>query len=279
MKLINFLLRIIFIAILTASFIVIGIINVFSSTVLDKNYVISKLEENNYYSEIYELVNSNFENYIQQSGLDESVIKNLVTEEKIKVDVNIIISNIYDGNNDEISTAEISEKLNQNIDDQNVKTAENEKQINEFVDCVVSEYITTILHTKYEDNINQVLVKVNDISKKLESVAWGAMAVSLFIFIIISLKSPLKIIENITSSFMAISLFNIIAHNIILKKININNIKVLNDAFSETLVLILNEIMSKILYFGIIMLVISILLCIILIALNVLVKRNDTVEE
>ena len=66
-----------------------------NNTVLNEDYVLSKLEKNNYYDNIYNFVESNFEQYIYQSGLEETVIKNIVTREKIKNDTKIIIENIY----------------------------------------------------------------------------------------------------------------------------------------------------------------------------------------
>ena len=72
-----------------------GVMTIVFSTILDKNYVMQKLEETNFYADTYELVESNFENYIYQSGLDEEVLKNICTEEKVKKDINIMLSNIY----------------------------------------------------------------------------------------------------------------------------------------------------------------------------------------
>ena len=58
---------------------------------------------------------TNFENYIGQSGLDENVIKNIISVEQIKQDTNIIIDNIYDGENITINTETIETSLKNNI--------------------------------------------------------------------------------------------------------------------------------------------------------------------
>ena len=44
-------------------------ISLVSSTILSEQYILSKLDETDYYNKIYEYVKSNFENYIYQSGL------------------------------------------------------------------------------------------------------------------------------------------------------------------------------------------------------------------
>ena len=62
------------------------IINIASSTILDEQYVLDKFEETDYYSKIYTMAESNFENYIHQSGLDEEVLQGLITEEQLEND-------------------------------------------------------------------------------------------------------------------------------------------------------------------------------------------------
>ena len=83
---------------LTICLIAILLVSLFSSTILNKNYVLTSFEKADYYNQIYELLNTNFENYIQQSGLDEDVIKDIVTKEKVEEDTkNILIeSAIFD---------------------------------------------------------------------------------------------------------------------------------------------------------------------------------------
>ena len=143
MKVIINLLKFISITILTICLIALGAITIASSTVLDKNYVMQKLEETDFYSGTYKLVESNFENYIYQSGLDEEVLKSICTEDKVKNDINLMLSNIYDGTNKTIDTTEISTNLNANIDKLGIKTKQNEKAINEFVNHICKEYTDT----------------------------------------------------------------------------------------------------------------------------------------
>ena len=115
MKVLINILKIIIITILTICILFLGIKNIFSSTILDQSYITNKLEETNLYHETYELVKSNFENYIYQSGLDEIVLEDICTEEKVKKDLNTILSNIYQGTDVKIDTTEIADNLNKNI--------------------------------------------------------------------------------------------------------------------------------------------------------------------
>ena len=56
MKVLKNLLKFIFITILTICMISLGIITIAFSTILDKNYVMQKLEETNFYADTYKLV-------------------------------------------------------------------------------------------------------------------------------------------------------------------------------------------------------------------------------
>ena len=111
MKILLNLIKYIIVILLTFCIIGLLIINVASSTILKKQYVLNKLEETNYYEEIQKLIQDGFENYIGPSGLDESVIVDIVSLEKIKEDTNIIVSNMYDGTNAELNTETLRTNL------------------------------------------------------------------------------------------------------------------------------------------------------------------------
>ena len=94
MKVLVNLLKFIFVMILTVAIIGLGLFSIAFSTVLNKDYVVQKLEETDFYSGTYKLVESNFENYIYQSGLDEEVLKEICSQDKVKKDINIMLNNI-----------------------------------------------------------------------------------------------------------------------------------------------------------------------------------------
>ena len=77
MKVLTNLLKFILIVVLAVCSIAIGIIQIVTQTVLNKNYIIQKMEETNFYSETYKLVQSNFEKYIEQSGFEENILENI----------------------------------------------------------------------------------------------------------------------------------------------------------------------------------------------------------
>ena len=89
------IIKFILIFFLTVSIILIGIIKILSATILDKEYVKTKFEDNNFYEEIYQLVETNFQHYIDQSGLNEDILNDICSKEKVKQDIEMILATSY----------------------------------------------------------------------------------------------------------------------------------------------------------------------------------------
>lgn len=273
MKVLTNIIRFILMVIITITIITFSIIAIVSSTILDKNYIISKLEETNFYEETYKLVESNFENYIYQSGLDETVLENICSQEKVKEDINIILSNIYDGTNQKIDTTVIAENLNNNIDKLGIKTSKNASAIDKFVDHICEEYKDTLIHTSYEDNLNTAYNKIVKIGNQVTTMTIITFIIALVLIIIISIKCADKSVRNIGISLFSAGTFNIIVNKIILSKINVDGIKIFNDTFSKSLVTIIQEVLSEVLKSGIIIMLLG-LVFIIIYAIIQLFKKD-----
>ncbi|CDD36636.1 putative uncharacterized protein [Clostridium sp. CAG:356] len=246
MKVLVNLLKFIFIMILTVAIIGLGLFAIAFSTVLNKDYVVQKLEETDFYSGTYKLVESNFENYIYQSGLDEEVLKEICSQDKVKKDINIMLNNIYSGTNQSIDTTEISEKLNANIDKSGIKNKQNESAINEFVKHICQEYTDTLVHSKYETEINRMYNKINTMLNKVYNVLLIVLVVDLILIIIINRKKISKDIQALGIALMSASIFQIVACQIITTNVDVKNIKIFNDVFSNSLVTIIQDVLNKI---------------------------------
>ena len=245
MKVIINLLKFILITILTICMIILGVVTIISSTVLNESYVIQKLEETDFYSGTYKLVESNFENYIYQSGMDEEVLQGICTQEKVEKDINIMLSNIYQGIDERIDTKEIAENLNTNIDKLGIKTKQNEEAINEFVQHICNEYTDTLVHSKYETEINKMYVKVIEIENKIYNIAFGAAIVDFIVIIIVNRKKVYKDIQCFGIAMMATTFFELISCQIVIYKVNIQGIKIFNDVFSKAIVTIIQDVLYK----------------------------------
>ena len=246
MKVLVNLLKFIFIMILTVAIIGLGLFAIAFSTVLNKDYVVQKLEETDFYSGTYKLVESNFENYIYQSGLDEEVLKEICSQDKVKKDINIMLNNIYSGTNQSIDTTEISEKLNANIDKSGIKNKQNESAINEFVKHICQEYTDTLVHSKYETEINKMYNKINTLLNKVYNTLLIVFFIDLILIIIINKKKISKDIQALGIALMSASMFQIVACQIITSNVDVKNIKIFNDVFSNCLVTIIQDVLNKI---------------------------------
>lgn len=246
MKVIINLLKFMLIVILTVCMISLGIVSIMFSTVLNKNYVVQKLKDTDFYSGMYKLVESNFENYIYQSGLEEEVLQDICTQEKVENDINIMISNIYEGTNQKIDTEEIADNLNTNIDKLGIKTNQNKESINEFVEHICNEYTDTLIHSQYEQKINDIYVKIIEKLNEIYDIAYKVLIIDFIVIIIANGKKVYKDIQYLGVSMMATTLFELISCQIVTYKVNIQGIKVFNDVFSNTIVTIIQDVLYKI---------------------------------
>lgn len=279
MKVIINIIKYIAIILLTCAIIGLLIINIVSSTILSKQYVLSKLEETNYYEEIKKEIESSFENYIGQSGLDEDVIIDIVSLEKIKEDTNIIITNIYDGTDKTVDTTEIETNLKNNIEAslENKKlTITQQKAIDEYINKIASQYKQTMSHTSYENDINQMIKKVNQYIEMAKKVAIIGIAVLILLILILNYKKLIRGISQIGMALLSSGTFYVILKMYIDLKIKVSNIVILNDAISNAVRTVISDILSKIVQNGIILICCGIVM---ILVGNIIININKTKER
>lgn len=253
MKILLNIIKFIIAIILTICVIALIIVNVASSTILNKEFILAKLDETNYYANINTAVKSDFENYIYQSGLDENVLENIVSPEKVENDTKIIINNIYDGTNEEVDVTEIETNLRNNIENSldHKLSATQQKTVDEFIKKITEQYKDTITKTSYENSINNMLEKARNIVDKLQKVSIIGIAVAFIIIIILSIKDFMTGLMLIGSALMSSGVFYILVNMIINAKVKIQNITILNDAISISLREIISTILKNLTTIGI----------------------------
>ena len=252
MKIVKIIIQYCLAIILGLSILAIILVNIASSNILNKNYVISKMKEANYYEKILEQVKSNFENYIYQSGLDENVLNNLVSLEKIEKDTNSIINNIYDGTEDKVNTDVISEKLDENIKNSISVSLYNsqKKSIESFIETICKEYETTIISTKYTEKANNVYKTAKKYINLIKKVSLILIAICCVFILILSIKKIYEFFAITGVSFEIAGIIITIIKFYILKKVNINGISILGEHISEVLRNILIDLFNKIGKYG-----------------------------
>lgn len=240
--------------------------NLASSTLLNGNYILAKLDETNYYNKIYEDVKSNFEKYIEQSGLEESVLENIITKEKIKKDTQLIINNLYDGLGQTVDTQEIEDNMYKNIENTLGNTNINATQknaIDTFIKEICKEYTETLSHYEYENQIHTIYTKA---MKYIDTAKKTTLIVTAMGLILVFLMNRKKIYQAFTLwgiSLVIDGTFFIILYTFMCTKIKVQNILVLNEAISNTLRNMIEEIFHTINSYGYSMLGIGIVLIIV----------------
>ena len=96
-----------------------------------------------------------------------------------------------------------------------------------------------------------------------------------------NIKNISKILANLAETTFATSLLQFVFIIIIKTKVDISNIKAFNEAFSETIVEIIKNILNQINILGIVMLFISIIFTVIyeIIVYHTSVKKQKRVRE
>ena len=228
------------------------------SSIFDRNKLGDSLVESKYYLNIYKIVHENCSNYLLQSGFDENLFDNVITEESVKSDINDIINDIYENRKVEISTETLEQKLDQNIQKQIEEkeyTVDDEAQasIDEFKKTILETYENNILYSqKAVDQVSKYFRKAEKASKML--IIAAAMATSILAFIIFKLRKP-----AIGIGILAAGVLLVVAKVYSGVRVAINNILVINWAFSSTVSYILNKLVQNIFVVGVVLIVVGLL--------------------
>ncbi len=256
MKILIQIIKIVLIMMLSVLISILILTNITNTTILNKSYILEKLEQSNYYSETKKEIQSNFENYILQSGLQQDVIENIVTEDKIKIDTKIIISNIYDETYKEIDTEEIERNLKNNIQKslEGTKISETQQNsINKFIEKICSQYKETILHTKYETKINSEITKISKYVKLIKNIIISILVVLILIVLVINYKEILRGIAQIGIALTSSGIMYFLINIFIGYKIKIENILILNNSVSQVIREVANNILDVFMKWGFIL--------------------------
>lgn len=222
-------------------------LNILDNKLMNKEYVLSKLEELQVYTQVSREVESGFEKYIYQSGLPEETIKGLFTEEMIKNDVNSLINCLYVGTEISLSDATLKNTLDTRIQEyliaQNKKdNKELQSNIAKFEDLIVNEYknnvnVSTTLYTKGFD----VLEKVREARNSLGNWPIIILVVLVVILILINIKDLLMALNFLAISSLSLGIVLKLGVSLIFKNIDFDNLLIFAKSLSSLIIGIAKE--------------------------------------
>lgn len=235
-------------------FVVFAIIatNILNNKILNKDYMLSKLEETEFYLQISREIENGFENYIYQSGLPEDTIKNLFSDEIIRNDVRSLVNHIYDGSEIVLSSEEVRNNLDAKIQEyvknQNLNLNEQgKKNINEFENLIVKEYDNNInvSSTLYE-KANSGIEILQKISVKIGNLPIIILIILIVILIIINIKELLLAINFLGISSLSIGILLKLGVNLIFSNVQIDDLLLISSSLSNLIINIIKEILYMI---------------------------------
>ncbi len=207
-------------------------------TVLDSSYVKRKLDNNNYYEKVSGEIKEKMENYMVSSGLPETILDDLYSNEEIREDVNLFIDSIYRGKSITTNIDKVRDRLNDNINnyinDHDVKVT-SKSYIESFVNNMVKFYEQEI---NFYGMVNGYIGYV----PKIESYVNMGLVVLLILFVILLVSLLLLKVKYIGSVISASGLIILFIRIIFNEKIDYHNILVISDNFSNVVKLFVNNV-------------------------------------
>ena len=275
------ILNTILVVILTVCIIGIVAVKVPSSTILEETYLHEMIQKSNYYDNLHEEIKSNFENYIGPSGFDENILDDICSKEDIQKDTETILDNIYKGTGKKVNTDEIKKRIvntiNQKVKEHDeIITEKMQASINKFAETIADEYINTISHTEYEEQLNSAYKKATKLVNLSQKAFLIAIAVIFILLIVLNIKKIYYSAINIGMALCSSGTFIIAIYYIIHSKVKINQLKILNNSVSLVLQKTVTDILNNTSKFGWILIAIGIIL--ILIG-NIIKVMKDEDEE
>lgn len=225
-------------------FIILSIIvsNLVSTKILDKNYMLAKLKETEFYLQISREVQSGFEKYIYQSGLPEDTINDLYTEEMITSDVNSIVDYIYEGK--EITTSEnkiketLDTKINQYLQSEGrTKTNQIQDNITKFEDFITTEYKNNIkVSDTVFEKVQKGMEKILSIYQKIKLIPLISFIIITILLLIINRKDIFLGINFTSISLLSVGVLLKLAEQVVYKHVDLDNIVLLTTSLSNLII-------------------------------------------
>ncbi len=215
--------------------------------------IISNIE---YKDNISKLIKKEMEDYTASANIPYSILDGIYKEEELNHQIDDNIESFYK-NTDPIDTSFIGIRLNNNINDylnkENIKP-ENQEDINSFISNIEKIYLNEVNFYSYLDFIKpytRIVVKI----LPYILLALIIVEISLIFILKVVFKEKRMLFIAFTSSFLYL-FFSIV----LLVRIDINNLFIFNDAFSDLLQTVLTKVFIYSFIIGILLLLFGFIL-------------------
>lgn len=209
-------------------------------TVFNPKYILKTFEKCDYYTKLQNTIDEEMNNYIIQSGFDESVLNNIYPKEDLKKQVRNIVYSMYRHDTYKVDTKTVETNLKQNINEYlstNNIVVNDEESISKFIEKMAEVY---------EENIH-ILKSITMLDKLLYfgKISCLIGSITLFVIVIllyIILKKIYKVNCLSTTLFTnAILLFMTCMY--FYNRLDINHINLLSASFSSFIMILLKNML------------------------------------
>lgn len=232
---------------------ILGILfNFLSVQVFNKENMLKRLEETEFYMQVSREVYNGFENYIYQSGLPEDTIKDLYTDEDIKNDITSIVNYIYEGKEITLSEEKIStnldNKINNYLQSENITLSKTEKEnVDKFKNLIIDSYKSNIKISNTLINVaRDYYQKSKDIFISIQDLPLILGVVLVFLLFVINLKSLENVISYASISVFSAGVLLKLFNYIILKNIEVDDLLIFATSLTSVVQNIFKEVLNLI---------------------------------
>lgn len=226
-------------------------INLLGKKVLEKEYLLKKIEENEFYLQISREVTSGFEDYIYQSGLPEETIKDLYTDEDIKNDIKSIVDYVYEGKeiklSDEKIKSRLDEKINTFLKEENRTLNKKEKEnVSKFENLIINSYKSNVkISNTLIEMMRNYFEKAQKIYNRVKNIPLIVGVCFAILLVIINAKNLFSILNYVSISIFSTGLVLKLLNFVIVKNIKIEDILILATSFTNLVKNLLKEIVQN----------------------------------
>lgn len=227
-----------------------------SHTILQKDYIFSKLEEIDYYQKVGTNVKNGFENYQYQSGLPADIFENLYAEDVLKADINSFVNCLYEGGEIQNSSDEVRTRIKGNIQqylsENNITLKDEEqKNIEDFENLIVQVYENEISSMAgYIKQIPNILAQINEGLKTVQIGLIVALVFLVLIDLLLHIREWSGLINCLGIAMVASGVLLFLFQMTIHKYVDINNILLLNQSFSDFVKYIISNVLDQYRMYG-----------------------------
>ncbi len=218
--------------------------------IFERNALESALDESGYYYNEYNIILNSCNNYLMQSGFDDDLFEGVITRDCVEEDIDAIVRCLFINQKVELDTTKLEERLDKKIKEQVEQKMyfvdeETQKELDEFKKTVAETYKNNIVYS--EQVMNEISKYFNKIERALKIIKLSLIALTAIIALLtFKMRKSSVGVGMFTSGvlLLAAKLYSGVY-------VAINNILIVNWAFSKTLSYILNKVVQNIFTVGI----------------------------